>query len=488
MNLRPAITSQGGQGIDSLAVATGLICLPVAFLGPNIMLGVYAALILAIGIALLWRPAEPPILMFIFLYQWTQAAAGPLYGNLLGIEVNELADNLGEHNLACWLELTGVLFLAIGMRLAIGQPNTDLNGSMRSFVDQRPLGFWFRIYLAASVFGALCATFAYSAGGLVQPLLSLAQIKWAAYVLLTFATFASPGKPKSIWAAVTLFEFLLSIGGFFSSFKDIFFYAILGLLGSGFKIRPISVALIGVFGAILMSLGVIWTSVKIDYRDFVNGGSGEQVVSISYEERIEYLGKLLGDLDGPALSDGLDTFAHRVMYFEFFGAAIGNVPKNVPHTGGAIWGRAVLSAFMPRLIFSDKAAVHDSELTRQYTGIRVTSYEQGASISMGYMAEAYIDFGAILMFVPILLFGAGLGLIYRWLTTRPGRDAVIGAALSTFTLMQANAIETSILKAIPAVLLCVVACMIVFKFIAPLVWGVERKPVAMRPQPQLREI
>ena len=75
MNLRPAFTSQGGQGIGSLAVATGLICLPVAFLGPNVMLGVYAALILAIGIALLWRPAEPPILMFIFLYQWTQAAA-----------------------------------------------------------------------------------------------------------------------------------------------------------------------------------------------------------------------------------------------------------------------------------------------------------------------------------------------------------------------------------------------------------------------------
>ena len=471
------------SGFNPLAAVAGVFLVPVALLGPNVALTAYAGLILFIGMTFLWRPAEPPIPIFIFLYQWVQAALGPIYGNLIGVDVNDLAQNLGQHNLACFLELTGVLCLAAGLRLAIGQPNVDLSHRIRSFVGSRPIGFWFRIYLAASIFGALCATFASGAGGLAQPLLSLSQIKWAAYILLTFATFAVPGRSRGVWIFVTLFEFVLSIGGFFSAFKEIFFYAGFGLIGSGFRLKPLNAVFIAVFGVIFLLLGVIWTSVKIDYRDFVNGGSGQQEISVGYAERITYLGKLVGDLDGPAMGRGVDTFAHRMMYFEFFGAAISNVPLNAPHTNGALWGRAALSSFMPRLIFTDKAPVHDSELTREYTGIRVTSYEQGTSISMGYMAEAYIDFGPVFMFVLIFLFGYGLGAIYHWLLTRPGRDGVLGAAMSTFTLMQANAIETSALKAIPAVMLCLVACLIILKFLAPLVWGVQAQPAQGRSAP-----
>ena len=237
MNYQAPVNSRATGGSNAYAVLAGLLCLPFAFLGPNVALGIYSALVLSIGMSLLQRPAEPPILMFIFLYQWTQAATGPLYGNLMGVELDDLALNLGQHGFACFLELTGVLCLAVGMRLAVGQIDFNLGARIKAFVHNRPLGFWFRIYLAASLFGALCATFASSAGGLQQPLLSLAQIKWAAYILLTFATFAGQGRTRSIWIAVTLFEFTLSLGGFFSSFKDIFFYATLGLLGSGFRMR-----------------------------------------------------------------------------------------------------------------------------------------------------------------------------------------------------------------------------------------------------------
>ena len=487
MNYQAPVTSGGTAGSIAPALVAGVCCVPLALIGPNVLLGLYAALVLSAGMVLLRRPAEPPILMFIFLYQWMQAATGPLYGNLMGLEVDDLASHLGQHYLACFLELTGALSLAIGMRLAIGQTDYNLSARIKLFVNNRSLGFWFRIYLSASLFGALCATLAYSAGGLLQPLLSLGQIKWAAYILLTFATFSSRGKSKSIWMAVTLFEFMLSIGGFFSSFKDIFFYAGLGLLGSGLRLRPVGLVFIGFFGVILLSLGVIWTSVKFDYRDFVSSGSGQQAIAVGYSDRIDYLGKLIGDLDGPALSEGLDKFAHRIMYFEFFGAAIGNVPQNVPHTNGALWGRAALSSFTPRLIFTDKAPVNDSELTREYTGIRVSSYEQGTSISMGYMAEAYIDFGPVLMFVLILMLGGGLGLVHRWLLSRPGRDGVLGVTLSVFTLMPASALETSVLKIIPAVLLCLVADLIILKFIAPLVWGVERAPAVGRPKPRLMD-
>ena len=473
---RPA----GGPNINGLAVAAGLIVSATAFVGPNPGLVVYAAIVLAAGLSLLWRPDEPPVMIFVFLYQWLQAATGPLYGNLFGLRLPDMVQNLGEDDLACFLELTGVLALAIGMRLATGRADFNLLPRIQSFVASRPIGFWFRVYLGAAIFGTLCTSVAYSAGGLGQPLLSLAQVKWAAYVLLTFATFAVPGRSKFVWIGVSLFEFGLALGGFFSTFKDVFYYALFGIIGSGIRFRPRTIFLLGCAVMTFAFFGVVWSAVKQDYRDFVSSGNLDQSVNVSYAESIQYLGTLIGDLDGAGLTTGVDNLAHRTMYFEFFGSVLGNVPANVPHANGAIWGSAVARTFMPRLIFSDKAPVHDSELTRQYTGIRVSSYDDGTSISMGYIAEAYIDFGLILMFLPILLLGAGLGYIYRRLLSAPGRDGVLGAAMATFTIMQAYALETSILKLIPAVGLCLIACIIILRFLAPMIWGVEAKTAAYR--------
>ena len=58
---------------------------------------------------------------------------------------------------------------------------------------------------------------------------------------------------------------------------------------------------------------------------------------------------------------------------------------------------------------------------------------------------------------------------------------MLGAAMSTFTLMQAYALETSVLKLIPAIGLCLLASVIILKFLAPLIWGVEAKTAAYEP-------
>jgi len=476
----------GESAPHGLAIAAGLAVLATAFIGPNVALVIYAAAVLALGLTLLWRPKEPPIMVFIFVYQWLQASVAPIYGNFTGLTPDEVAKYMGRHDLACYLSLTGVLALALGMRLAIGRASIDLHGRVVSFVGTRPVGFWLRLYLGGAVFSALCNAIAYKAGGLTQVLLALAQVKWAAYMLLTFATFAVPGRAKLPWMGVCLLEFALSLGGFFSSFKDIFFYAFLGLIGSGIRFRPRSLLLLSLGGIVAVFLGVLWSAVKTDYREYVLARDFNQSVNVSYGDAVSHLGELIVNLDGAGLAKGADTLAHRLMYTEFFGVALGNVPENVEHTRGALWGDAVLRTFMPRLIFSDKAAVYDSELTRQYTGINVSSIEQGTSISMGYIAEAYIDWGPVLMFVPILLLGYILGFVYRWLLAAPGRDGVIGAGLSTFTLMQAYALETSSLKMIPAIGLCVAADLVILKFIAPLIWGVQQRPARIARQAWLR--
>jgi hypothetical protein len=423
--------------------------------------------VLGLGTTLLWRPGEPPILLFIFLYQWVQAAIGLFYGNLLGIPIDGVATHAGRHEMAVFLLLTGLLALALAARLTAGPSVRGLFPRVQAFVAARPFSFWLSVFVGAWIFSVVCGSLAAVAGGLRQPLLALSGIKWAAFVLLTLATFAIPGRPKAVWLAVFGLEFVLSIGGFFSSFKEVFFYALIGLAASDVRFKARMVLPAAVLIGALLFLGLVWTAIKGEYRGFVNAGTGQQDVLVDYPDRVAELVRIASQLDGQDLSDAADQMARRIMYFELFGVALDYVPEISPHADGEIWGQAVLRTFAPRLLFPDKRVINDSELTNRYTGLGVASYLEGTSISMGYMAEAYIDFGPLFMFVPIAALGLFIGYFHRWLLSRPGDGAVLGMALAPFALMPALLAETSALKLIPALGLSVIACWVILNVLAP---------------------
>ena len=52
-------------------------------------------------------------------------------------------------------------------------------------------------------------------------------------------------------------------------------------------------------------------------------------------------------------------------------------------------------------------------MVNKYATRKVAGAKQGASFSLGFMAESYIDFGPYLMFIPIFLVGWLLGFIYK---------------------------------------------------------------------------
>lgn len=444
------------------------LLLPLAVSGPNDMLGLYAVAVLALGLRLLWRPGEPPILLFIFLWQWMQSATGALYGNAIDVPIADVHHYLGRHEFASSLMLTGVLVLALAMRAAAGRPRLDLHTRMKALVLARPFRFWVRIYVMSWVFGAACEAIAPMAGGLRLPFLTMSEVKWAGFVLLTFAAFTRPNlSAKVIWVWVFGIEFILSVGGFFASFKEVFFFSLFGLAAANVRFDRrivISGALIAVT---MVGLGLVWTAIKAEYRFLLNSGTGQQVVLLDYGERVSELGRLVGNIDGPALQNATDDLLSRLMYHTFFGAAAQTVPAALPHSYGDIWGEAISRPLMPRLLFPNKRAINDSDLTNQYTGLGVSTAEEGTSISLGYMAEAYIDFGPLLMFVAIAFLGAALGTFYRWLLNRRGSMAVIGASLAPFALMPAHLAETSILKMVPSLILTLLASIVVVKILAP---------------------
>ena len=140
----------------------------------------------------------------------------------------------------------------------------------------------------------------------------------------------------------------------------------------------------------------------------------------------------------------------------YFALAIGNVPDHLPYEKGQLWFGAVKHVLMPRAFYPDKGIIDDSERTSYYTGIQVAGMEQGASISIGYMGESYIDFGPIGMFAPIFVLGLLYGLVYR-LFVKYARFKVIGFGAATSVLLfSAYNFETSNVKILGGMLACAI--------------------------------
>ena len=89
---------------------------------------------------------------------------------------------------------------------------------------------------------------------------------------------------------------------------------------------------------------------------------------------------------------------------------------------------------MPRLLFVDKDVIDDTARTNLYTGGLAGSSE-GTSISLGYVAEAYIDFGTFGMFAALLAIGLLYGAIYRVLSRWHRSRGLLGIAVATAVLV-----------------------------------------------------
>ena len=149
----------------------------------------------------------------------------------------------------------------------------------------------------------------------------------------------------------------------------------------------------------------------------------------------------------------------------------------MPHENGALWLDAITRPFMPRLFFPSKTAINDSERTNYYTGLAVAGAEEGTSISLGYVAESYIDFGAI----------------YDGTAVRPGVDfggllsqnayfdrprTLLGRSLATGTIYGATFLELSITKVFGNLVVTILVSWVILRFFAPLYLPWLRTPAA----------
>ena len=395
--LRPSNTSveAGNANPPKAVLLIAVLVFFVGGIGPNSFLALIAVSVLVFGIFLLWRPGEPPIFLLIFGMQWLQVSLGTFQANLDGVDIDKTTEFNAEVWRAALLSLLGLAILAVGIRIGAGRWRLAPALLARQIVTRYPVPTFFRLYALAFAAAFFSEGFAYVIPGLSQLFLAVTSVKWAFFWLLAYATFCQKGSRKIFFLAAFLLELGWGIGGFFSDFKTVFFVTLLALAAANVRISASAGIGLSVMAVIVLMFGIVWSTIKGEYRAYVSGGERAQIVTVGFGDRMAKLGELVSALDREALADGADRLVKRITYVEFFGAVLLYVPAVVPHEDGAIWLDAITRPFMPRLFFPDKAIIDDSERTNKYTGLGVSGSDVGTSISIGYFGEAYIDFGAV---------------------------------------------------------------------------------------------
>ncbi len=376
--------------------------------------------------------------------QWLQSSIAVFYTDFYGISLKSIfgGPELVE---ATWLSLIGVLVLAIGMRLALVRP--PLNAADEAQRESQLLepANCFMVYLLSVYFFYELGKRAGASPALQQPLLALSTVRWVMVFLLAYAVLQRR-KLYSLLAITIALEAGVGFLGYFSGFRSVFFLLLVVLPTARFAFKGWRLVQLILVASVLLVLSIVWTSIKMEYREFLNQGTGQQEVLVPVPQRIDKLKELVGGLNRESFKDGLEKVILRVSYVNYFALTIMNVPEAIPYEKGALWLGTIKHVLMPRLFFPNKPAINDSERTAYYTGVQVAGEEQGTSISIGYMGESYIDFGPAGMFMPIVLLGFFYGLIYRFFVYHY-RFKVLGFAMATSILVfGAYNLETSNIK------------------------------------------
>ena len=422
-------------------------------------------------ILLTWRPGEPPALTFVFLFHWVQTTIKVFYADLLGVHVSEIGmfrmlNQYADLERAIWLTLAGTVIAAVGARLAIRSlppPNREaLMDRVRTL--SIPRTFWLYLFLSFAVTSLIAIVGFYS--GFRQIVEALRQFKWVLYFLLVYQGFSRREGYAYVFAAFSI-EFISGIG-FFSGFKEVLFVTIIAYftarsrIGVGSFVRGLAAAVV------VGLIATVWTVVKPEYRTLI-GQKGSQGAVVSQGEQIETLVGLVLQLDGEAVAQGLEPLVDRVSYVDFFGYTLQFVPNVAPHEDGALWAAAVKHVMTPRILFPQKPPiVADSEITNRYTGLVVAGIDEGTSFSIGYMAESYVDFGAVLMFFPIFLSGFVRGWMYRFFV-RSGEMTLLGYGFAIALFARWYTLEVATGKLLGAVLMQFIVLSLLFRFAGPMI-------------------
>ncbi|MDO9411039.1 MAG: hypothetical protein Q7T81_00500 [Pseudolabrys sp.] len=374
----------------------------------------FGALLLSL-MFVLDRRNEYPALVWAVCFNWIAVVASILSADLLGIELSDAS--IGELRVeAVGYNLLALVVYSAGLGWAVrfGKGLDWLAQNRNSAINEHPVTLQTGViaYFATLIFAELIGYIVLNIPQLQQPLIALFLLKYV-FIYLVASTVFAAGRGY-LWLAMMLtVEVVTGLTGFFGTFKEGFFIVLIAFIAAG-RLPTLRMWTFGVASAVLVFvLSLLWTSVKPEYRRWVSGFSGEQIIVRSFDERVAWMADNLLESDFDYWQS-LQRMVDRIDCTAVFAQYLAKREQDEIDLPSRFAG-GLEHVLMPRFLFPGKRSLDDSAVTTAMTGRRIDS---NTSISIGYLAEAHYDFGPWWMFVPIFLIGSGVGWAGRYFMTR----------------------------------------------------------------------
>lgn len=382
-----------------------------AIVGPH-FLATTLSLIPIIIIIILFFKLGNPIFLTIFLalvFQWLQINIKVIYGNLFNLSIPEqfsfyqYVDFLYTANA---LSNIGLCFFSIGIYWPLSKKFKDF--SVNSLISEEYSSKRIvRSYLFFSLLISILFLFRNAVPGINTIVVAFIKLKWG-LLLITFVYAIVFKENKRLFYLVLAIEIFIGFTGYFSAFKDFIIIIVLGVLTMKFELDNRSLVKFSILSVFILMFGLLWSAIKADFREYLSGGTETQTVVVSKTEAIN---KFINEVSTVTFEDmGLasDALLDRVSYIEFFSIVLKTVPEYIPYEDGKIIEESVLFYFKPRIFFPNKPVIDDSVHTNKYTTLDLAD-DGKASHSIGFMTDAYIDFGPFGMMGLLIVLGSVFG-------------------------------------------------------------------------------
>jgi len=381
---------------------------------------------------LLWRNNEPPVLFVGLGFQWLQISTKVFWADFQGLDI--LTDfNQVDIGGAVWLSLVGLLLMAVTIRMVIHKLPPVRQDTLRIEAARYSLNNIFLMYLLVSFLSLFVFPLIYQ---IIPPLrtvaIALDGFKWVIFFILSYTVIVQRTR-YDLLAIAICFEIILGFTGYFADFRTVFIILFISLLTteSRFILRQWFRAALVL--SMLVLLAIFWSAIKMEHRAYISGYSANQAVIVTTEDKLNDIIDLAVSMNINKFNEGAGLLVARVGYVDLFAEAKFRVPRYMKHENGAIWWQALRHVMTPRILFPDKPVLDlEGRLVRKYTSKLESYIKTGTSVSLGYMAESYIDFGVPLMFVPIMLVGLMWGWIYRYFLSRQGELLLMYGFIMTY--------------------------------------------------------
>jgi len=403
-------------------------------ISPDPILMLFSGFVLLLTFKLMWRVNEPKHLLVNLFLNWMVVAILLPYGAIFQKPLAELSIYKSDTLVyATWLAVISQVFYLLGIYIPLRNLVVTQMDKLQLVLSRYDGQKLFTAYIAYSFISAILTPLLLGVSG-GQMLMGLVYFKWVFLTFLIIHTSVIPSNTKYVLLFVG-FEILLSFSGFWSAFKDYILVAVGAFFTLNRKIT--AKAFIATFLTVVVTFFVfiVWSASKGKYRAYLTGGQRSQnVVQTNQFNNIAVLWDIVNDDFSSekyleSFERGRDALVYRISYVEYFALALKQVPTFLPHENGQLLQNALEHVLKPRILFPDKQVIYDSDITSKYTGVSFAGRDEGVSFSLGYVPEAYIDFGPIYMFIPIFFFGLLFGWMYKTLLLK-GYNIVWGICYS----------------------------------------------------------